>query len=129
LPRCARNDETFFNLSEIKIMAFKRTQNPTFTAPVTVNIPNDKGGFDKSTFIARFKRASNDDLAAMREMGLTNADLVRRQLVGWELKDAETQEDVPFTVDNLEAILQIEPTPLATAVAFWESVNGARSKN
>lgn len=110
-------------------MAFKRTQSPTYTTPVTVNVPNDKGGFDKSTFIARFKRSTSDETQALREMGLSNQELVRRQLVGWELKDAETQEDVPFTHDNLEAILQIEPTPLATALAFWETANGARSKN
>ncbi|UUZ68078.1 phage tail assembly chaperone [Polaromonas sp. P2-4] len=110
-------------------MAFKRTQNPTFTTPVTVNVPNEKGGFDKSTFVARFKRTTTDETAALREMGLSNKEVVRRQLTGWELKDADTQEDVPFTQENLEALLQIEPTPLATALAFWEAVNGARSKN
>jgi hypothetical protein len=110
-------------------MAFKRTQSPTYTTPVTVSVPNDKGGFDKSTFIARFKRSTSDETQALREMGLSNKELVRRQLVGWELKDAETQEDVPFNSEEVEALLLIEPTPLATAVAFWETVNGARSKN
>lgn len=110
-------------------MAFKRTLSPTYTTPVTVNVPNDKGGFDKSTFIARFKRTTNDETQMLRDMALPLKDLVRQQLVGWELKDSETQEDVPFTADNLEAILQIDPTALATATAFWETVSGARSKN
>lgn len=110
-------------------MAFKRTQTPTFTSPVKVNIPNEKGGFDQSTFIARFKRPSQDEAQELRELGLSPEDLSRRQLVGWEMKDAETNEDVPFSKSELEAVLQILPTPLAMAVAFWETVNGARSKN
>lgn len=110
-------------------MAFKRTQKPTFTTPVVVNIPNDKGGFDKSTFVAKFKRLSMDELKALRESALSNEDVVRRTLVGWELKDEETDEDVPFSEVELEALLQISPTPYATAQAFWEAVNGARSKN
>lgn len=110
-------------------MAFKRTQKPTFTAPVTVSIPNDKGGFDKSTFVGKFKRLSTDELKVLRESSLSNEDVVRRTLVDWELKDEETGEAVPFNEAELEALLQISPTPYATAQAFWECVTGARSKN
>lgn len=110
-------------------MAFKRTQKPTFTTPVTVNIPNDKGGFDKSTYVAKFKRPTQDEITEIRNLNLSNEDMVRRMMVGWEMKDEETGEDVPFSRDELEAALQVLPTPLATALAFWESVNGARSKN
>ena len=108
-------------------MAFKLTQKPVFTTPVVVNIPNDKGGFDRNTFVAKFKRpsaAERDELA-----GLSHQDLVRKTLVDWEMKDGDSGDDVPFTQDNLEAALQILPTPLATAMAFWETVNGARTKN
>lgn len=131
MPRCARNDgirnDEFQLFQRVKNMAFKRTQKPTFTTLVTVNIANDKGGFDKSTFMAKFKRLPADELEALRPM--RNSDVVRQVLVDWELKDAETGEQVPFNQDELEALLQIEPTPAATAMAFWESVNGARSKN
>jgi hypothetical protein len=110
-------------------MAFKRTLSPTFPAKVTVNIPGEKGGFDKSTFTAIFKRTSADEVAALREAGLSNEDTVRKVLVGWEMKDEDTNEDVPFNKAELEAALQILPMPMATALAFWETVNGARSKN
>lgn len=110
-------------------MAFKRTQDPTFTTMVTVNIANGKGGFDKNTFIGRFKRLSADELKALRESELTNEEVVRRTLVNWDLCDAETKEAVPFSEFELEALLQITPTPYATAQAFWEGSHGARSKN
>lgn len=108
-------------------MAFKRTQTPTFSTPVTVNTPNDKGGFDKNTFVAKFRRPTQDELEELRQ--LKNDEVVRRQLVDWDLRDDDTKEAVPFSQDNLEALLQIAPTPMATATAFWETVNGARSKN
>lgn len=108
-------------------MAFKRAVSPTFMTKVTVNVPNDKGGHDKSTFMARFKRPSTEEQEELRP--LKNEELVRRVLVGWDLTDADTGEVVPFSAEELEALLAISPTPLATALAFWESVNGARAKN
>ena len=108
-------------------MAFKRAMTPTFSTKVTVNVPNDRGGYDKQTFTAKFKRMSSEERDDLKK--LTNEELVRRQMVGWDLVDADTGEAVPFSADELEALLAIEPTPLATALAFWETVNGARAKN
>lgn len=108
-------------------MAFKLTQSPKFKTTVTVNVPNDKGTFDKNTFVATFKRLTATELDESRSM--QNADLVRKVLVDWDLKDEETSENVPFSAETLEAVLQIAPSPMAIAVAFWESVGGARSKN
>jgi len=108
-------------------MAFKRAQKPTFAAHVTVNIPNDKGGFDKNTFTAIFKRPTAEERLELVQ--LSNEELLRRQMVDWDLKDTDTNEAVPFSSMELEAAMQILPTPYATAQAFWECVNGARSKN
>lgn len=109
-------------------MAFKRAVTPTFTTKVTVNVPNDQGGFDKNVFEARFLRPmSIEEQEGLRK--LQNEDLVRRQLKGWKLVDEDTKQEVPFNPEELEALLAISPTPLATALAFWESVNGARAKN
>ena len=108
-------------------MAFKRTQSPTFTAKVEVNIVNEKGGYDKSDFVATFKRPTTEERKALGE--LTYEELVRKQMVNWNMQDEETKELVPFSAEELDAALTIWPTPLATATAFWETVNGARAKN
>lgn len=108
-------------------MAFKQTTNPIFKTLVTVLVPNDKGGHDKSTFTAHFKRPTSAERTEL--IPLVHEDLVRKQLVGWDMKDEDTRQDVPFTDDTLDAVLQIWPTPLATAQAFWEGINGARAKN
>jgi hypothetical protein len=108
-------------------MAFKRTTTRTFSADVKVPVANDKGGYDVNTFKAIFEHTTSEEQEELR--ALSNADLVRRKLKGWELIDAETREEVPFTPENLEAILQIPPSPMKICVAFWEQVNGARAKN
>lgn len=108
-------------------MAFKRAIQATFSTVVTVNVPNDKGGFDKNTFTAKFKRPTADERLTLGALG--NEALVRDRLVGWDLRDADTGEAVPFTPDELDALLSIEPTPIATAEAYWNTINGARAKN
>lgn len=108
-------------------MAFKRTTTRTFSAIVKVPVAREDGGYDMNTFKAVFEHATSDELEALRELG--NSELVRRKLKGWELTDADTKEDVPFTPENLEAILLIPPSPMKICVAFWEQVNGARAKN
>lgn len=108
-------------------MAFRINPTPTFAIEVTVTVANDKGGFDKNTFIAKFARASIDEQRALRL--LDNDELVRKQIRGWELKDKDSGQDVPFNDETLAAILSISPTPSAAALAFWEGCNGARLKN
>lgn len=122
---------TFFQLlfKDFK-MAFKMTQRPTFRTMVTLNIPSDvPGRFDKCSFIGVFKRLPLQDVQAMQAEGLSNEDVVRRTLVDWEMKDMDTGEDVPFCRDTLEAALQITPTALNTAQAFFEGSMGGRAKN
>ncbi|MBU0749152.1 MAG: hypothetical protein KKG67_20410 [Gammaproteobacteria bacterium] len=109
-------------------MAFKRTVTPTIRVDVTVNVPNDKGTTDKNTFVAFFERpTSTTEMDELRSMKFV--DVVRQKLKGWEMKDEETKESVPFTPEELEAVLSIEPTPSATATAFFEALAGARAKN
>ena len=108
-------------------MAFKRTPSETFTTLVTVNVPNEKGGFDKNTFNGKFKRPTHDERKALAE--LSTDDLVRDRLIDWDLRDEDTKELVPFSADELEVILKIEPSPLAICEAFWTAVNGAKAKN
>lgn len=110
-------------------MAFKLAQTETFKADVTVLIANDKGGFDKNTFKAIFKRPSTKELVALFESSPGDDDLIRKYLHGWEMTDSETNEAVPFNPENVAALLEITTAPAAVARAFVETVRGARTKN
>lgn len=107
-------------------MAFKRAQNPTFKVKVTVPVPNDKGGHDKNTFEAVFKRTTTKELAELRERNLTDFELVMDRMTDWKLVDEDTKQEVPFSTEELEALLQVQPTPKYTAMAFWENVLGGK---
>lgn len=108
-------------------MAFKRAVSDTFPAKVTVNVPNGRGGFDKNTFTGVFRRPPSEELTELR--ALHHEEVVRRTLVGWDLVDEDSKQEVPFSPSEMEALLQISPTPIATAMAFWEQISGARAKN
>jgi hypothetical protein len=136
-------------------MAFKRALSPTFPAQVTVNVPAEKGGFDKNTFEAVFRRpmpiidpetgkpmlfddpetgnpTTKTTLDTYKE-GLGDAgndkQFLRDWMVGWTLKDEDTKQDVPFDPVELEALLSIEPTPSATVTAFYMAYRGIKAKN
>ncbi len=108
-------------------MAFKRTTSPTFRADVNVPVANEAGGYDQNSFTAIFAHATSSELEELRQ--LTNQELLKRKLVGWQMTDADTGQEVPYSADALAAVLQIPPTPMYMAAAFWEQINGARAKN
>jgi hypothetical protein len=109
-------------------MGLKLTQKPTFTATVEIDIANDKGGFERNVIKATFKRANTDEAKALAELEL-NADVIRAQLVGFSGLLDDNGSEVPFTEENVEALLQIPATLKPLATAFWNGNSGAKAKN
>lgn len=136
-------------------MAFKRALSPTFPVQVTVNVPSEKGGFDKNTFEAVFRRpmpildpdtgkpmlfkdpetgkpTTKTTLDTYKEEqgdALSDKQLVRDWMVGWKMVDEDTKQAVPFDPVEVEALLAIEPTPSATVNAFYLAYRGIKAKN
>lgn len=108
-------------------MAFRRTTDKTFKADVRVPVVQQDGTHEINTFKAIWEHATTTEQEELRQ--LTDRQLIEKKLKGWELTDAETKEDVPYTPENLAAVLLIPPTPHQLALSFWEQINGARAKN
>lgn len=108
-------------------MAFRLAQKPTFKVRVTVPVPNDKGGHDNNTFEAVFKRTTHSELVDLASAGMTDAQIVRDRMTDWVLTDAESNQAVPFTTENLDALLEIQPAPKYIAKAFWEAAQGGKA--
>jgi len=108
-------------------MAFRLATARTFKAEVKVPVAQENGGYENNTFTAIWDHATTQELDDLRK--LTNQELIKKKLRGWEMRDAETNAEVPFTPENLAAALAIPPTPMQLAMAFWEQINGARAKN
>lgn len=108
-------------------MAFKLSKSPTFTAKIIVESPNDKAGFDRATFIARFKRATTEEAIELQR--LTPKEVMTRVLVGWDDFLDEDNVPVPFGDDTQWALLSDPPALLALHEAFWKTIVKSKEKN
>jgi hypothetical protein len=108
-------------------MAFRITQKPTFISRVIVETPNLKGGFDKSSFNAEFKRCGMDEIEELKK--LPQKEVQQQVLVGWSELIDDDNNAVDFNEANLNALLNISPALIALGESFWGSLFKAREKN
>lgn len=108
-------------------MAFKKSKKPSYKTKIIVNTPNDKGGYDKSDFMAEFKFVDMDEIAELRE--LQQKDVLERVLVGWSDFLDENNQPVPFNEAELHVMLSIPQAFAALSQGFWGSIFKAREKN
>jgi hypothetical protein len=108
-------------------MAFKIALNPSYTVTVKVELPNDRDGFDKSEFKAKFKRCTVAELDDLREKPMDEA--LKSVLVGYSNLLDEDNKEVEFNDDNLNALLAIPQARIALNEAFWLSIFKAKEKN
>jgi hypothetical protein len=108
-------------------MSFKIALTPTYKVKVEVETPNEHGKFDKSHFMAEFKRGSTEELDELRKMD--QKEVVEQMLVGWTgLVDAEGN-DVPFNPVNRQALFKIPQALRGLIDGFWGSIFKAKEKN
>ena len=108
-------------------MAFKLAQKPSYTVPVKVHTPNDKGTFDTSEFKVQFKRTTMEELNALKD--IEQVDVLLGVIVGFSDLLDENDKPVDFNDINLSALLDIPQAQLALKQAFWESIFKAETKN
>ena len=108
-------------------MAFKLAQKPSYTVPVKVHTPNDKGSFDTSEFKVQFKRTSMEELNALKDT--EQVDVMRSVIVGFSDLLDEDDKAVDFNEINLSALLNIPQALQALKLAFWDSIFKAETKN
>lgn len=109
-------------------------QDPTYTVPVKVFIPSNKGKTTPHTFTAKFRRLTMQEIEDMnvqlKEKTLTDTQLLQDVMVGWgdDVMDADGNP-LPFNERNFDALLNVFPTRGTLVQAFMESLNTAAAKN
>jgi hypothetical protein len=113
---------------------FVIAQAATYTVPVKVFIPSNKGKATAHTFTAEFRRLPMSEIeemnAKLKEKTLTDTQLLQDVMVGWgdDVQDADGNP-LPFNERNFEALLDVFPTRGTLVQAFMESLNTAAAKN
>ena len=114
-------------------MGFKLDQSGTYKWPVTVEVPVDDGRHDKQKFDGEFKRITQ---SRIREMGqlietgdLTDVDLVKEVLVGWEGIEDDQGNELKFSQSKLKQLLDVPMVATAIATSFFDSIAVAKRKN
>lgn len=111
---------------------FKIVQNPTYTWPVTVELPTDGGKTEKATFDAEFKRLTQarvDEIRQAVERGeMRDTDLAREAMVGWS-GVVDGDGPVPYSEKARDQLLDIPMVPAAIVMALLGSLSGAKRKN
>ena len=106
---------------------FKLDLSPTYYAPVSLPMLDGNGRLATHQFDACFKRRNQDELEAtvkLFEAGDPgDQHIVAEELVGWRgVRDAADCE-LPFTPDNLAAVLRVAGMRKAIALAWWASLS------
>ena len=114
-------------------MAFTLKTSDSYKWPVSIDIPVDHGKHERRTFDAEFKRITQSRVRKMGELietgEITDIDLVREVLIGWEGIADEDGNSVKFSNNSLMVLCEIPMAATAISKAFFESLAGARRKN
>jgi Ni,Fe-hydrogenase III component G len=108
-------------------MAFKIAQNPKYTVVVKVFIPADNGKFDESSFKATFKRVNMDELDELRKK--SQIEVVKEVLMDYSDLIDDDGNQVEYSPENLEILMNIPQALAGIAEAFWSSIFKAKEKN
>lgn len=105
----------------------------TFLVPVRVEVLDEKGLKKVHVFKAEFKRLDQDQLDAMNERlaqnAMTDQQVIDEVMVGWADVTDMNKQPLPFTPDNLAALLRVNPTRFCIVKTYFETVNAGARKN
>lgn len=90
---------------------FKLSTKTSYNRKINIKVPLDLGKFDKASFIVEFRLVPvseiKDTLERAKNQELTDEDILKQNILGWEgVSDAEG-ESLPFTDNNLDQLLDI----------------------
>lgn len=112
-------------------MAYVLTQRAAFTNKVVVREPGDApdGAFVESTFVARFKWLSDDEIAELMKQTKPVREALRDLVLGWYDLNDESGQSVSFSGDVLTQLLGRSAVTIALWESYLEGQSGAVRKN
>jgi hypothetical protein len=119
---------------------FKFARNREVLWPVTVNVPAD-GGPEKVEIQIRYRLLTRSELSGLSERIKAAAEggegevlaaldgLLAERITGWDGISDEAGEVLPFSADNLTAVLDVPYLREAIETGLYAASRGALAKN
>lgn len=114
---------------------FKISQSNSYSWPVSSESAISGGKFEKLTFDAEFKRISQTRIQEIIKLVepspplISDVDLAKEVLVGWNGIVDGADQDVPFSEASRDQLLDIPGVASAIVTAFYASLSGGKRKN
>lgn len=113
---------------------FVLSKGASYSWPVNVSVPVSGGKFEKKVFDITFKRVSQsrlqEILGAEDLKNISDASFCKEIVMGWKGIVDESGAEVPFSIENLEALLDVPMVAKSIVTTYLETIAGqAKSKN
>lgn len=109
---------------------FKLAEKNEVLWPVTVPVPQDGGTVTEVEIQIRYKLLTRSRMDELPRLPAKEQDgALLDHITGWEGVQATDGKDVPFSRDNLIALLDIGPVQRAVVRGLYEASRGAPAKN
>jgi hypothetical protein len=107
---------------------FKLSTKTSYKRKINIRIPLDLGKVDKASFVVEFRLLPvseiKDTLEQAKNQDLTDEDILQQNILGWSGVCDDSGEEMPFTDDNLELILDISYVRKPLMDALMEDMLG-----
>lgn len=112
---------------------FKIGNRDDYEWPVTVRPPKSGGDFEAHDFTVRFKRISEPGVKDLSRRSLSgeldDTAFCREVVTGFGGVQGADGNALPFSEENLAALLAEQGVPRAIVGAFFDSIRGGKEKN
>lgn len=110
-------------------MSYRIIVRPDYVYPVKLNVLAENGAVMSHTFNAKFRRLSQAEIDEVKASVKTDADLVRKVMIGWEGVEGADGSSLDFNETSLGLLLEDNGVAWAIARAWYESIDKELVKN
>ena len=107
---------------------FKLSTKKSYKRNIKIDVPQDMGKTERQTFVMEFKQLSvsetKDLIEEAQNERISDEDMLRRYVLGWDGIVDEDGNPLDFTTSNLEAVMDVPYVRKAIMAAFIEDVFG-----
>jgi hypothetical protein len=111
---------------------FVLSKSGSYSWPVEIETPSSGGKHEKHSFDAEFKRLPQSKVKELLDSSVEeNSDkpFVKAVMIGWKGIADEKGQEIPFSQEALEDLLEVPQAAKQIVFAYMKSIGGSKVKN